>query len=82
MAQDILKKIRELARKEGNVRQMFTIKQKLSDGRVIAESARGDSCTLIPDPASSGWKVGDQLDVLAAPVYSGLPENPMQQPGR
>ena len=82
MAFDILKAIREGARREGNVRQQFTIKQKLSDGRVIAESSRGDSCTLLPDPSAAGWKVGDQLDVLAAPVYSGLPENPMQQPGR
>lgn len=82
MATEILKKIVELSKKEGSVRATFKITQKLADGRVIASSPKGDSVTLTPDPASSGWSVGDNLDVLAAPVYSGLPPNPMQQPGR
>lgn len=54
------------------MRQRLTIHNVESDGRVYARSEDGRvSLTCPPDPVQEGWKVGDVLDVLAAPDRTG-----------
>lgn len=54
------------------MRQQFTIREKLADGKVRAESERGEVIEILPDPVNDGWAVGDLLDALVAPADKRL----------